>query len=428
MRVLGVLSLCAAAAAAGGGAPAQPPKARGGQRAHTIEPEELGSIAATALDVGGITPPQSAPSGQHRGFPVRVDDAPASHDAIGTPAIDNHDDEPADLHATAPAAEAASAADDAVDDSGAGQGKGAAAAGSAAAAGAGVAGASQAEAASTGASSARTEGASSTSDADSLACVLDAVSALRAQAATASGAGDWEAAAELYQKCCGQLGACAGSEDSAPARAALRKSLLNVAHACTKLERWEEARDASSEVIRVDPACATAYYRRGLALLGLDQPDAAQWDLQRASKLLPGNARVSRALGRAKRAPRSAPADAKPSLLDMLGPSPSLGGDGESPMAGLDGLLGAMGGKGGAGGDPMDLLGAMMGGEKGGKVGGLLKVLKVLMGAKRRFSTVWKTLRPMLTVFFYVALLVLPIYHALLGGAARATLAGLFGM
>ena len=107
------------------------------------------------------------------------------------------------------------------------------------------------------------------------------------------------------------------------------------------------------DVLRANPRCASALYRRGLALEAGGQLDAAAWDLKQAVRLQPSN---ERAVAAAERI--TAAAAAKPSLRKQVGPL--VGSDGGDLSAMMEQMMG------GGGGGLASLLGGAPGGGSSG--------------------------------------------------------------
>lgn len=135
-------------------------------------------------------------------------------------------------------------------------------------------------------------------------------SELRREAALEGKAGRWEEACALYKRACAALESLVPQEPSdkpAAVERELQSLRLNCALCQIKLEQWGDAISSCTEVLKHSPKCGTALYRRGRALEGRGQLDAALWDLRLARKVLPGNKQVAQALQRVEEAQQSLP-------------------------------------------------------------------------------------------------------------------------
>jgi len=185
------------------------------------------------------------------------------------------------------------------------------------------------------------------------AAILAQAAALRASGKEAWQEGLHSEAGELYSQACelllmigadgapdeaGEAGATRGG--GGPVAAELQKCRLSLSLCLSKQKRWRETVVACTQVIDANGRCGTAWFRRGQALEALGEAEAAAWDLQVASTLLPSNAQVRRALDRAQSArpltkPRLGGAAAAASPFgDLFG---SGGGGGDSPFGSLFG-------------------------------------------------------------------------------------------
>jgi len=299
--------------------------------------------------------------------------------------------------------------------------------------------------------------------------ILASASALRSSAVLAGKRGDWAECRSLYEEACralrplvdgadgesdGAAGEAAG-EATARREAATREQqecTLNLAVSCIRMRQWEDAITACSGVIRTDPQCGLAWYRRGVALQGRGQHSAAAWDLKKAVQLMPSSKRVAAALSRAERDSERDGAEGAAagggsalaaqlqglqggdasgglgslsSLFEGLGGPASGASGGGAPtgdmlemFSSMAGSLGGLGGtKSGGDEDPLEkllsspLVAALGGGEGTKRALGLLGVgLKY----RRRAKQVWRALKPYMPLLFWLVLL-LPYASSLLG-------------
>mmetsp|Transcript_52281 Transcript_52281/g.86714 ORF Transcript_52281/g.86714 Transcript_52281/m.86714 type:complete len:468 (+) Transcript_52281:73-1476(+) len=263
---------------------------------------------------------------------------------------------------------------------------------------------------------------------------------LRQQAKREGEAGNWQQAHVIYSSACSLLEehtSPADGEQVEPALLVVRQlqiCRLGLALCLLELREWNEATKLCSEIIRISPRCGTAWYRRGLALQALGRLDAAAWDLERASQLLPKNARVAAALEQAKRSGScrsthsghddqkalaglgsgSGGADTMPSLsklLEGLGAArEGLSASSSSSDGGGSSLFSMLGMEGTSSGDPdaNPLEALLQSPLLSGTSGGPLGMLGTLLGYRRRVKRFWRSVTPFippLTLIFYFVLL-----------------------
>ncbi|XP_067645058.1 peptidyl-prolyl cis-trans isomerase D isoform X2 [Eurosta solidaginis] len=75
---------------------------------------------------------------------------------------------------------------------------------------------------------------------------------------------------------------------------------INMAAAELKLEKYNGAKYACTEALRLDSECSKAYFRRGQANLALKNYEVAITDLKKANELMPGTKSILNELARAK--------------------------------------------------------------------------------------------------------------------------------
>ncbi|XP_017478575.1 PREDICTED: peptidyl-prolyl cis-trans isomerase D isoform X1 [Rhagoletis zephyria] len=76
---------------------------------------------------------------------------------------------------------------------------------------------------------------------------------------------------------------------------------INMAAVDLKLEKYDSAKYACTEALRLDEACGKAYYRRGQANIALKEYESAITDLNQANERMPGNKSILYELSRAKK-------------------------------------------------------------------------------------------------------------------------------
>lgn len=274
--------------------------------------------------------------------------------------------------------------------------------------------------------------------------VLKQAATLRASAKDAWEAGQWNEASELYARASELLLMIGTSEsdkstnapdtrrNGGPVAAELQKCRLSLSVCLAKQKRWREVIESCSDIIEANARCGTAWFRRGQALAALGEADAAVWDLERASSLLPSNAQVKRALTRARGALQDQKLkvgngnDVSPfgglftpgsssegsAIGHLFGAAGSRGSDasagGSGPFGMLSGLGGAKANAGSAGGLEALLdspLLASMGGGLGSGASTMIGLAKRALAFNRGLKQFWKSIKPYLPLLFYLVLL-----------------------
>jgi len=306
------------------------------------------------------------------------------------------------------------------------------------------------------------EAAAEVAERHTTSAILREVASLKQRARSAARAEQWGEAFEAYREACGLLEACVLTEveesrggeggeqvdeEATEQRRAIATQLqacrLNSALCALELERWIEAVSLCTEVLKANPRCAKAHYRRGLALEAEGKLEAAMWDLERAAALQPSRTLFTSAVSAIRKRADSRPplgdgssggldsfmsqviggvgagsrggptADGGPNMGSLLG---GLGGD-----CGPDVLLGLLSGMGGAPGDEgssltgdndLSPLEAMLkspllrqsgiGGKGSAQAMGMLAKVLAL---RRQMKRVWRHLKPWLPLLFWLALL-----------------------
>jgi tetratricopeptide (TPR) repeat protein len=108
--------------------------------------------------------------------------------------------------------------------------------------------------------------------------------------------GQWYRAAGEYKRVSAYLDYCFPdtSEERAEVDAVLRSALLNLAAAKLKTRQHAEVVDVCGRVLRKDPDCVKALFRRARARRATDDYEAAAEDLERAARLAPGRREIER--------------------------------------------------------------------------------------------------------------------------------------
>ena len=227
--------------------------------------------------------------------------------------------------------------------------------------------------------------------ADALAGYAEACSLLEGGAVVGTVATVDGAQAEATSASMAAPSAAAAKEGSPVSRriaAELQACRLSGALCAYQLEQWTEVIRLCSAALRVNPSCAAALYRRGLALQADGQVEAAAWDLQQAARLQPNNAKHKAAAARAEAAAAAArPLMRRGSLGAHHGAGAASGAGGSSIDEMMQQMMSSLGGSGGAvpggaGGLGAGGLGALLGGLGAGSgaggaagAGGLMSLL-----------------------------------------------------
>jgi hypothetical protein len=207
--------------------------------------------------------------------------------------------------------------------------------------------------------------------ADALAGYAEACSLLEGGAVVGTVATVDGAQAEATSASMAAPSAAAAKEGSPVSRriaAELQACRLSGALCAYQLEQWTEVIRLCSSALRVNPSCAAALYRRGLALQADGQVEAAAWDLQQAARLQPNNAKHKAAAARAEAAAAAArPLMRRGSLGAHHGAGAASGAGGSSIDEMMQQMMSSLGGSGGAvpggpGGLGAGGLGALLGG------------------------------------------------------------------
>ena len=306
------------------------------------------------------------------------------------------------------------------------------------------------------------EAAAEVAERHTTSTILREVASLKQQARSAARTEEWGEAFEAYREACELLKACVltkveessggeGGEQVDEEATERRRAMATQVQACRlngalcalELEKWVEAISLCTEVLKANPRCAKAHYRRGLALEAEGKLEAAMWDLERAAALQPSRTLFTSAVSAIRKRADSRPplgdgssggldsfmsqviggvgagsrggptADGGPNMGSLLG---GLGGD-----CGPDVLLGLLSGMGGAPGDEgssltgdndLSPLEAMLkspllrqsgiGGKGSAQAMGMLAKVLAL---RRQMKRVWRHLKPWLPLLFWLALL-----------------------